>query len=75
MPRKLKDELEKSGVSLSKAIRSGLENALREKKIEHLQELLKGVDLSKLTNEQIVKDIRNGRERTENKLANKYKRT
>ena len=60
--KKLKDELEKSGVNVSDAIRKGLENALREKKIEHLQQLLKGVDLSNLTNEQIVKDIRRGRE-------------
>ena len=60
--KKLKDELEKSGVNVSDAIRKGLENALREKKIEHLQQLLKGVDLSSLTNEQIVKDIRRSRE-------------
>ena len=60
--KKLKDELEKSGVNVSEAIRKGLENALREKKIEQLQQLLKGVDLSSLTNEQIVKDIRRSRE-------------
>jgi len=67
--RKFKRELEKSGINVSEAIRSGLENALREKKVEHLQELLKEVDLSKLTDEQIVKDIRRGRERTRNKLS------
>ncbi len=66
VPRKLKRELEKSGVNVSEAIRSGLENALREKKVEHLQQLLKGVDLSKLTNEQIVRDIRRGRDSTGN---------
>jgi len=67
--RKLKRELEKSGVNVSEAIRSGLENALLKKKVEHLQQLLKGVDLTKLTNEQIVKDIRRGRERTGTKAS------
>jgi hypothetical protein len=67
--RKLKRELEKSGINVSEAIRSGLENAIREKKVERLQKLLKEVDLSKLTNEQIVKDIRSGRERTLNKSS------
>ena len=67
--RKFKRELEKSGINVSEAIRSGLENALREKKVEHLHELLKEVDLSKLTDEQIVEDIRRGRERTRNKLS------
>ena len=67
--RKLKRELEESGVNVSEAIRSGLENALLKKKVEHLQQLLKGVDLTKLTNEQIVKDIRRGRERTGNKAS------
>jgi post-segregation antitoxin (ccd killing protein) len=61
--KKLKDELENSGVNVSEAIRKGLENALREKKIDHLQQLLNGVDLSNLTNEQIVRDIRRSRER------------
>jgi transposase len=61
--KRLKNELEKSGINVSAAIRSGLENALLEKKIEHLQALLREVDSSKLTKEQIVKDIRRGRER------------
>lgn len=72
--RKLKHELEKSGVNVSEAIRSGLENALRQKKVEQLQELLKGVDLSGLTNEQIVKDIRSGRESRQIRTE-KFKRT
>jgi hypothetical protein len=63
VPKKLKRDLEKSGVNVSEAIRRGLENALRDKKVEHLQGLLKGADLNKLTNEQIVKDIRSARER------------
>jgi len=62
--RKLRNELQKSGVNVSEAIRKGLENALREKKIEDLQELLKEADFSRLSNEQIVEDIRRDRERT-----------
>jgi post-segregation antitoxin (ccd killing protein) len=62
IPKKMKQELEKSGINVSQAIRKGLETALKEKKIEHLEELLKGADFSKLTKEQIVRDIRQGRE-------------
>ena len=63
VPIKLKQELEREGVNLSEAIRSGLESALRDKKVHHLEELLQGLDFSKLTNEQIVRDIRSGRDR------------
>jgi post-segregation antitoxin (ccd killing protein) len=63
VPKKLKQELEKAGINMSEAIRSGLENALKEKKVEHLEELLQGIDFSRLTDEQIVRDIRSGRER------------
>ncbi len=61
--KKLKQELERSGVNVSEAIRSGLESALKEKKIQQLEDLLRGVDLSRVTNEQIVRDIRSGRGR------------
>jgi len=63
VPKKLKQELEKAGVNVSEAIRRGLENALKEKKVQYLEGLLQGVDLGKLTDEQIVRDIRSGRER------------
>lgn len=75
VPKKLKDQLEKAGVNISEAIRNGLETALQEKRVEQLQELLNGVDLSKLTNEQIVRDIRNSREtRTAIKIPKRKKR-
>ncbi|MGI0091778.1 MAG: hypothetical protein ACREBS_08715 [Nitrososphaerales archaeon] len=63
MLKRLKQELEKSGVNMSDAIRGGLKNAMKEKKIEQPERLLQGVDLSRLTDEQIVRDIRNGREK------------
>ena len=63
VPKKLKQELDRSGVNISEAIRSGLENALKQKKVAHLEELLERVDFGKLTDEQIVQDIRSGRER------------
>ena len=63
IPKKLKQELDRSGINLSQAIRSGLENALKEKKLERLEALLREVDLSKLTEQQIVRDIRSGRDR------------
>jgi signal recognition particle GTPase len=74
VPKKLKQELEKSSVNISEAIRKGLENALRERKIQYLEERLKQTDLSKLTNEQIVKDVRRGRERTGNPAVRKKRR-
>ena len=74
VPKKLKHELERSGVNISEAIRSGLENALRDKKIQHLQDILSEVDFGKLTNEQIVKDIRRGRERKEGRSPKKSKK-
>ena len=61
--KRLKDQLDRSGVNISEAIRNGLENALKQKKVEDLEEMLKHVDLDKLTDEQIVRDIRSGRER------------
>jgi len=62
VPKKLKQEFEKLGMNMSEAIRSGLEEVLREKKIEQLEELLRGVNLGKLSDDQIVRDIRKGRE-------------
>ena len=63
IPKKLKQELDRSGINVSEAIRSGLENTLKEKKLERLETLLQNVDLSKLSDQQIVHDIRSGRER------------
>jgi transposase len=61
--KRLKQELERSGINMSEAIRKGLESALKEKKIEQLEDLLQKADFSKLTDEQIVEDIRSGRQR------------
>jgi Arc/MetJ-type ribon-helix-helix transcriptional regulator len=61
--KKLKQELDSSGINMSEAIRNGLENALKEKKIQRLEALLQKVDLSELSDQQIVRDIRSGRER------------
>lgn len=63
IPKKLKQELERSGINMSEAIRNGLESALKESKIDHLERLLREVDLSGLSDQQIVRDIRTGRER------------
>jgi len=71
VPKRLKAELERSGVNVSDAIRKGLEYMLREKKVEELEKLLEGIDLSGLSNEQIVSDIRRGRERAVAKARKK----
>ena len=36
--RELKEELQRSDINMSEVIRSGLENALKERKIEQLEE-------------------------------------
>ena len=60
--KKVKDELEKLGVNISDAIRSGLERELKERKIRELQSVLERVDLSKVSEEEIVRRIRETRE-------------
>lgn len=62
VPRELKEELERRGAKLSDAIRRGLEMELRELKIRELESALRGVDLSKVSEERIVRDIRETRE-------------
>ena len=62
VPKLLKEELEKKGVKLSDAIRRGLEKELKELKMAELETLLKRVDLSRVSEEQIVRDIRETRE-------------
>jgi len=62
VPKVLKEELERKGVKLSDAIRRGLENELKELKMAELEALLKRVDLSGVSEEQIVRDIRETRE-------------
>ncbi len=62
VPRTLKQELERKGVKLSDAIRRGLEKELKELKMAELGSLLEKVDLSKVSEEQIVRDIRETRE-------------
>ena len=62
VPKLLKEELERKGVKLSDAIRRGLEKELKELKMAELETLLKRVDLSRVSEEQIVRDIRETRE-------------
>jgi len=62
VPKVLKEELERKGVKLSDAIRRGLEKELKELKMAELETLLKRVDLSRVSEEQIVRDIRETRE-------------
>lgn len=60
--KKVKDELEKLGVNISDAIRSGLERELKERKLRELQLVLERVDLSKVSEEEIVQVISETRE-------------
>jgi len=62
VPRELKEELEKRGAKLSDAIRKGLEMELRKLKIGELEAVLLEVDLSKVSEERIVRDVRETRE-------------
>jgi hypothetical protein len=62
VPRELKDELERRGAKLSEAIRKGLEMELKELRVRELEAALKRVDLSKVDEETIVRDIRETRE-------------
>jgi len=62
VPKLLKEELERKGVKLSDAIRRGLEKELKELKMAELETLLTRVDLSRVSEEQIVRDIRETRE-------------
>ena len=62
IPKKLKDELERQGVKMSDAIRRGLEKELKEVKIREIESLLKEIDFSKVSEEQIVLDVREARE-------------
>ena len=62
VPKALKEELERKGVKLSDAIRRGLEKELKELKMAELAKLLEKVDLSAVSEEQIVRDIRETRE-------------
>jgi len=62
VPKLLKEELERKGVKLSDAIRRGLEKELKELKMAELETMLKSVDLSRVSEEQIVRDIRETRE-------------
>ncbi len=62
VPRELKDKLESKGVKLSDAIRRGLETELKELKVRELESMLEKVDLSKVSEKQIVREIRETRE-------------
>ena len=62
VPRRLKEELEKKGVKLSEAIRRGLEAELKELKMKELKSLLQKVDLSRVSERRLVRDIRKTRE-------------
>ena len=62
VPKKLKDDLDRRGVNLSNAIRKRLEDELKLKKMEELEELLQKVDLSKVSDNDIIRDIRKTRQ-------------
>lgn len=62
VPKELKEELEKRGAKLSDAIRKGLEMELKELKVRELESMLHEVDLSKISEERIVRDVRETRE-------------
>jgi (p)ppGpp synthase/HD superfamily hydrolase len=62
VPQRLKEELERRGAKLSDAIRKGLEMELKELKVKELESALKEVDLSRIDEERIVRDIRETRE-------------
>ncbi|MGA2200260.1 MAG: CopG family transcriptional regulator [Nitrososphaerales archaeon] len=62
IPKELKDELERRGLRISDAIRRGMEIELRELRTRDLESLLGKVDLSKVSEEQIVRDVRATRE-------------
>ncbi len=62
VPRRLKEELEKKGVKLSEAIRRGLEAELKELKMKELKSMLQKVDLSRVSERRLVRDIRKTRE-------------
>ncbi|TLX94017.1 MAG: hypothetical protein E6K96_08825 [Thaumarchaeota archaeon] len=65
VPRRLKEELEKKGVKLSEAIRRGLEaelKELKELKMKELKSMLQEVDLSRVSEHRLVRDIRKTRE-------------
>ncbi|HYB75517.1 MAG TPA: hypothetical protein VEC08_01025 [Nitrososphaerales archaeon] len=61
IPKQLKEELERKGLKMSEAIRKGLERELKEAKTKELESMLRGIDFSKLSEEQIVRDIRETR--------------
>ena len=62
VPRELKDELERRGAKLSDAIRKGLEMELTELKVRELEVTLHEIDFSKVSEELIVRDVRETRE-------------
>lgn len=62
VPRELKEELERRGAKLSDAIRRGLEMELKERRLQDLESRLREVDLSKVSEERIVRDVRESRE-------------
>jgi post-segregation antitoxin (ccd killing protein) len=62
VPQELKRELERRGAKLSDAIRKGLEMELRDLKARELEAVLRGVDLSRISEERIVRDVRETRE-------------
>jgi hypothetical protein len=62
IPKKLKQELEGKGIKMSDAIRRGLEKELRDANLKDLQLKLKDIDFSKVSEDQIVRDVRETRE-------------
>ena len=62
IPRELKEDLERKGIKMSDAIRRGLEKELKDVRMREVQSMLGQIDLSRVSEEQIVRDIRETRE-------------
>ena len=63
IPRKLKEELQKSDINMSEAYPKRIGKRLEREEDRTVRELLQRVDFRGLSDQQIVRDIRTGRER------------
>jgi phosphopantothenate synthetase len=63
VPKRLKRELEKEGVKLSDAVRRGLARELAEARLSKVDDELRRVDLSGLAVADVVKSVREDRDR------------
>lgn len=65
VPKKIKEELAKYGVKMSEVVRRALEEEIKRRKLEDLKKSAKelGELLAKIPDEEIVKSIKEARER------------